>query len=148
MNERDKCVCRNKTRECLSTRFRPPSVRLGRNNAIFASDTLAFRRHHRSDLGFVTLGLCEPGCKFEFSIHCRRGRAQISNLINANLESQFPSLVHIDRRLRNHRSPPLSRCLIKIFVGAEIGSASLSTLTLFLKVRFLFFETGRAKRIF
>ena len=46
-----------------------------------------------TDLGFVTLGLLESGCKFALSPPTVGRKMQICTLIHTNLESQIPSLL-------------------------------------------------------
>ena len=49
-----------------------------------------------SDLGFVTLGLRESGCKLVLSPPTVGKKMQICTLIHANLESQIQSLLMTD----------------------------------------------------
>ena len=50
-------------------------------------------RMHVTDLGFVTLGLRESGCKFALSPPTVGGKTQIYTPIHTNVESQNPSLL-------------------------------------------------------
>ena len=47
----------------------------------------------KADLGFVTLGLCESGCKFALSPPTVGRKTQMCTLMHTNLESQIPSLL-------------------------------------------------------
>ena len=63
--------------------------------------------HTGPDLGFMTLGLRESGCRFALSTPTVGRKTQICTLIHTNLESQIPSLHRTQQDTAIHQTAVL-----------------------------------------